>query len=297
MSSPRTTVGAAISKARAQIGTYPIMPDGFSQLSRHGTSFFYRTADETGGKEALTFDVGTDFDELDQGFFAAAPPDVAEPAPEPMRFDDLDPIAPARPEPRPFVRRARDLTSSARGALRSFAGAATRRSMPALRQATRWSAAAGRTSARAVTAAARVGARQARTQILRLIELARNTPRERRLIAAGVAALVFVTGVSAVVVASRGNGRPTPAAVQPIASGTAGACEAPPAPDPVTVATAEATPASLAGTEATPAPVITPPTRKRKQTKGPARNAVRAKAAKPSGSLPTNAANRPAFSR
>jgi len=287
----------------AQIGTYPIMPDGFSQLSRHGTSFFCRTADETGGKEALTFEVEP-FDELEQGFFAAAPPDVAEPAPEPMRFDDLDPIAPARPEPRAFVRRARDVTSSARGALRSFADAATRRSRPVLARATRWSAAAGRTSARAVTAAARIGARQARTQILRLIEMARNTPRERRLIAAGVAALVFVTGVSAVVVASRGNGRPTPAAVQPLASGTAGACEAPAAADPVTVATADATPASLADAEATPAPVVTPPTRKRKQTKGPARNAVRAKpsaakqsAAKPSGSLPTSAASRPAFSR
>jgi hypothetical protein len=288
------------------------MPDGFSQLSRHGTSFFCRTADETGGKEALTFDVETDldrpddapFDELERGFFAAAPPDVAEPAPEPMRFDDLDPIAPARPEPRAFVRRARNVTSSARGALRSFAGAATRRSLPVLTRATRWSAAAGRTTARAVTAAARVGARQARTQILRLIEMARNTPRERRLIAAGLAALLLVTGVSAVVVASRGNGRPTPAAVQPIASGAAGACEAPPALEPVTVATADAIPASLVGMEATPAPVISPPTRKRKQTQGPARQTVRAtppaakpSAAKPSGYLPTNAANRPAFSR
>ncbi len=248
------------------------------------------------------------FDELDQGFFAAAPPEVAEPAPEPMRFDDLDPIAPARPEPRAFVRRARNVTAAARGALRSFAGEAARRGMPALARATRWSAAAGRTSARAVTAAARLGARGARTQILRLIEMARNTPRERRLIAAGVAALVFVTGVSAVVVASRGNGRPAPAAVQPIASRTAGVCEAP-APDPVTVATAEETPASLADTEETPAPVITPTPRKRKQTRGPARNAVRAKpsigqpsggqpsGAKPSGQFPTSAASKPVFSR
>jgi len=253
------------------------------------------------------------FDELERGFFAAAPPDVAEPPPEPMRFDDLDPIAPPLPEPRPLVRRARDVTSSARGALRnvrSRAGAAAQRTLPAVARATRWSAAASaaawRISARAVTAAARVGAREARARTARLIEMARNTPRERRLLAAGIAALVFVTGLSAVVVASRGNGRPTPPAVHAVASGT-GACEAPPAAPPVTVAAAEATPASFAtsadatsaATDESIAPQAAPPPRKRKQSKSPARHTVRVKpsGAKPSGTIPTAAANRPMFSR
>jgi len=242
------------------------------------------------------------FDELERGFFAAAPPDVAEPPPEPMRFDDLDPIAPPRPEPRPLVRRARDVTSSARGALRS--------TLPAVARATCWSAAASaaawRISARAATAAARVGAREARARTARLIEMARNTPRERRLLAAGIAALVFVTGLSAVVVASRGNGRPTPPAVHAVASGS-GACEAPPAEPPVTVAVAEATPASFAtsadatsaATDESSAPQAAPPPRKRKQSKSPARHTVRVKpsGAKPSGTIPTAAATKPMFSR
>lgn len=45
------------------------------------------------------------WDDLEQGFFASAPPDVPEPPPEPARFDDLFPPEPPRPDRLAAVRR------------------------------------------------------------------------------------------------------------------------------------------------------------------------------------------------
>jgi hypothetical protein len=46
------------------------------------------------------------FDDLEQAFFAAAPPDEAEPAPVPDGFDDLVAVGPAPRDPLAALRRA-----------------------------------------------------------------------------------------------------------------------------------------------------------------------------------------------
>ena len=143
--------------------------------------------------------------ELEHRFFAAAPPDVPEPPPEPMRFDDLDPVEPLPPSPwRAQLSRTWRATAPARRRLHAAGRDAYRRAAPAVVRAWRrsillsvvarkWSATALRRSAPAL-AALRIGARN------------------HRLIAAGAAALVVVMGISAVVVASRGGGRAEQAA-------------------------------------------------------------------------------------
>jgi hypothetical protein len=60
------------------------------------------------------------FAELEEAFFASAPPEVAEPAAEPERFDDL--LAPIAVEPR-FVVALRRLLVAVRAAWRRLAGA------------------------------------------------------------------------------------------------------------------------------------------------------------------------------
>jgi hypothetical protein len=128
------------------------------------------------------------WNELERGFFATAPPDVAEPAPEPMRFDDLEPIAPPPREWRARMARAWAATGGARGVLRSVT--------PVL------------------TTAARVTVRGARAQATRLPVTLRNISRDRRLVAVAAAALLVVTGISAGVVASRGGARPPAGSVR-----------------------------------------------------------------------------------
>jgi len=208
--------------------------------------------------------------ELEQGFFAAAPPDVPEPPPEPARFDDLDPIGPARPDWRIRLRRAARAgwaaAAAAPGALRPLARTVARRSEPML--------------ARARQVSIRVSAT--------FVTTLRSRARDRRMVAAAVAALIVVMGVSAGVVASRGTARSSPA-VDPVV--------AMPGPLPIpTPAPARPTPAlsdlltgfeegalaSMVPIEARatkrPDPVIRKrPGRPRKHAKAPARHAAPAK--------------------
>jgi hypothetical protein len=198
--------------------------------------------------------------ELEQGFFAAAPPDVPEPPPEAARFDDLDPIGPARPDWRVRLRRAARAglaaVSAAPGALRPLVRTVARRSEPML--------------ARARLASIRVSAR--------LVTTLRSRARDRRMVAAAVAALILVMGISAGVVASRGAARatlpapmPTPAPLQP-----------PPAPSDLLTGFEEGALASMVPLEARatklPEPAIHKrPGRPRKHAKGPARHVAPAK--------------------
>lgn len=217
--------------------------------------------------------------ELEHRFFAAAPPDVPEPPPEPMRFDDLDPVEPLPPSPwRARLSRTWRATAPARRRLHATGRDAYRRAAPAVVRAWRrsillsvvarkWSATALRWSAPAL-AALRIGARN------------------HRLIAAGAAALVVVMGISAVVVASRGGGRAEQVASLPPAPG--GACpmvaEAAPENAPETILMSAAEPEMVDPSDAI-APAPAPPVRhKRKHAKHPARHAphVAVKPAKPS---------------
>jgi hypothetical protein len=141
------------------------------------------------------------WDDLEQGFFAAAPPDVPEPPAEAMRFDDLDPVAPdvsrhgrtAAVQRRLATWRAKAIASGA---------VARRRLTPAVGAA--W--VTSRRSARRFAVLARVVADAGRAGLPRLLAVLRDSQRRARVLAASVAALVAVTGVSAGVVASRGNG-------------------------------------------------------------------------------------------
>ena len=218
--------------------------------------------------------------ELEHRFFAAAPPDVPEPPPEPMRFDDLDPVEPLPPSPwRARLSRTWRATAPARRRLHAAGRDAYRRAAPAVVRvwrrsillsmvARKWSATALRRSAPAL-AALRIGARN------------------HRLIAAGAAALVVVMGISAVVVASRGGGRTEQAASVPPAPG--GACamiaEAAPqaAPEPILMSAAE--PAMTDPSDAIAPDAARPVRHKRKHAKHPARHAPRV-AVKPAKASP-----------
>lgn len=236
------------------------------------------------------------WDELEQGFFAAAPPDVPEPAPEPMRFDDLDPVGPARPQSRAAAWRAAAAASAGNAwrkltPAKASAAAAWRRLAPGV-------VVVSRRSARHVAAAARLAARVGQAQVPRLLAIFRNSSRQVRLLAAGAAALIAVTGVSAGVVASRGNGRALP--VAPHAQSTiASGLIAPPTHPPASLAPPTLPSPAIAMTvapdedplpaSASIAPAATAPApRKRKHTKTPARLAVRAKAGTipPAGKIP-----------
>ncbi len=228
--------------------------------------------------------------ELEHGFFAAAPPEVPGPPPEPMRFDDLDPVGPA--PPRWHVRLSRELTAARPGRmLQAAVRAARRRSAPALARAwERASPALARAWRRSVDVSAAVVKRSALA-----LAAARLGARNHRLIAAGAAALIAVMGVSAGVVASRGGAGATIAGA-PIAAGsaaaTAGVARAqvseksngavlPAALDPS--AAAEPWLAARAGESREPIAGAPPPAPRprRKHAKHPARQVVRVKPAKP----------------
>jgi hypothetical protein len=63
------------------------------------------------------------FDDLEQAFFAAAPPDEAAPAAAPERFDDLVALGPAPTDPLAAVRRALGAARAALGRLFAPPGA------------------------------------------------------------------------------------------------------------------------------------------------------------------------------
>lgn len=221
--------------------------------------------------------------ELEQGFFATAPPDVPEPPAEPARFDDLDPIGPARPDWRIRLQRAARAgwaaAAAAPGALQPLARTVARRSEPMLARARQ------------------VSIRLSATFVTTL----RSRARDRRMVAAAVAALILVMGVSAGVVASRGAARSTPAVDTVVALPSPPPVlppppvPAPPAPSDLLTGFEEGALASMVPIEARatklPDPVIRQrPGRLRKHAKGPARHAAPAK-------RPAVAAAKPARAR
>jgi hypothetical protein len=166
------------------------------------------------------------WDELERGFFAAAPPDVPGPPAEPMRFDDLDPVAPDVSRHRRTAAFERRLAAWRAKAMAS-AAIARRRLTPAVGSA--W--VASRRSALRFAVFARAVAGAGRARFPRLLAVLGDSQRRTRVLAASVAALVAVTGVSAGVVASRGSGggRTSPLRAQPaIASTRMVAAEIPP---------------------------------------------------------------------
>jgi hypothetical protein len=183
-----------------------------------------------------------------------------------MRFDDLDPL-PAEISQHRRADAARRLGASA--------AAAWRRLTPAVSAAS----AASRRSALRLAAIARTLSQAGRAQLLPpLLAVFRNGSRQTRVLAAGIAALVAMTGVSAGVVASRGSGgvRPVPTrsplaiassrAVAPVIAAPAVAMTLVPDEDP-----SPASP-SIATVAPTPGP------RKRKHAKAPGAQPARANA-------------------
>ena len=219
--------------------------------------------------------------ELERGFFATAPPDVAEPAPEPLRFDDLEPIALPPEEWRARMASAWAAAAPARRMLRSVTPV--------------------------VTAAARVTLRGGRAQAARLSVVLRNISRDRRLVAVAVAALFAVTSISAGVVASRGTSARKPpesvrvgvANVAVAAAGPAVSEGAPPPPAPV--AAFEDDPSLSPGSIVPELPELSepvpPPQHSRsKDTKGSPRHGAHAKSAV-AGKPPARSIARPASGR
>jgi hypothetical protein len=218
--------------------------------------------------------------ELEQGFFATAPPDVPEPPPAPPCFDDLDPIGPARPDWRIRLRRTARTgwlaVSTAPGALRPLVRTVARRSEPMI--------------ARARQASIRVSAR--------FVTTLRSRARDRRMVAAAAAALILVMGISAGVVASRGTARPTPAAdtVAAMPMPSPAPVPSPPAPSDLLTGFEEGALASMVPLEARATKRLQPvirkrPARVREHATAPAKHSVPAKR---TAVLPVA---RPAFSR
>jgi hypothetical protein len=209
---------------------------------------------------------GGDFSELEQSFFASAPPDVPVPPAEPERFDDLFPAEP-RPEAKPPAMGGRlqgawvttatvrasmaRVAGNARGFLERVVGGVGRSARLALGWARRERVA---TSARAWRGAGRaVGA--ARAGILRTVRavgagIVGALPVQAadwRAIA-GVASLALLMGISAAVVASRdGSRRRSPAAATALAPRAH-----PPAPSVATTPLAPTAVPPVAPADATP---------------------------------------------
>jgi len=225
--------------------------------------------------------------DLEHGFFAAAPPDVPEPPPEPMRFDDLeDPAGPPPPPGRAQLTQIWRAVLEARRVLRLAVRDGYRRGVPAAARAWR----------RSIQASAQVSVTFLRWSIAASATVARRSApalgalrigaRNHRFMAAGAAALMVVMCISAVVVASRGAS-PVALAHAPLVLLAGGACpmaseeEAPPSLDSsVDMSTAEPELGDPADT-ISPDPMPPPVRHKRKLAKRPARHVVPAKAVKP----------------
>jgi hypothetical protein len=224
----------------------------------------------------------TPFSDLEKDFFASAPPEVAQPAPEPMRFDDLVPIEAPRPaEVATFrreiptgARRALNAASTARASFARWLDQAGRRVRPGLasfkgRAATiastasrrsRGALAAASRGSRAAFVAARTASAHTRAGARRLVGL---LAAHRRFAVAVAIAVVVVTGVSVSVgLASRGGSAArAPVATAPAPATPAPAISAPVAPEPAPSPTAGPTVLAQAAPAETPAaPVETQPT-------------------------------------
>ncbi|HEY7371957.1 MAG TPA: hypothetical protein VIF57_07235 [Polyangia bacterium] len=162
------------------------------------------------------------WDDLDQAFFASAPPDVPEAPAAPERFDDLFPEAAATPARRARATTPEDAVAQGRAAaaaaasralLRRASGAIGRGARPAVASVGRVTSAScravGRSSARVIRAAGRVTSRTAQAAIpaaARLAGALRIGRLNGQTVAIVVASVILLSGLSAVVVASRGNG-------------------------------------------------------------------------------------------
>ena len=188
--------------------------------------------------------VDTSWDDVDQAFFASAPPDVPQPAPEPERFDDLFPDLPVeeKREAPVALRRAAAAATATRASLRRAWLNVGRGARPAIaaagRQAARLTTATWRQSARAFGSAGRATTRALRTvrpAVGRLVGRLRVPRVNGQAVAIALASVMLIMGLSAVVVASRSSARanlpaaPTLERRASSADGTLVASAAPPA--------------------------------------------------------------------
>ncbi|HEY2731370.1 MAG TPA: hypothetical protein VGK52_15610 [Polyangia bacterium] len=177
----------------------------------------------------------SDWTELERRFFAAAPPEVAVQPPPAPSFDDLEPtdssaVAARRTRrglaraPRQPRRRERELAPA--GFLRRLARTAWARAQPPSARAWRWTAARLRVQARRLAPSLRATRdwtfeRAKRGLGVLASRLAKDLPErpDGKTIAAAMAALIVLFGVSATVLGSRSNLRlpSVPAAAAPLA--------------------------------------------------------------------------------
>jgi hypothetical protein len=226
----------------------------------------------------------TPFSDLERDFFACAPPEVAQKAPEPMRFDDLVPIEAPRPvDVKSFrreiptgARRALNAASTARASVTRWLDRTGPRVRPALASVKRRAAALAATASRGSKVALGAAARGSRAAFVAARSASAHTRAgahrivglfaERRGFALALAIAVVVAGVSVSVgvLASRGGSgarprvsvatapapvTPAPAISAPIASET-----------PAASSIAGPTLLAQAAPAETPAPVETPAT-------------------------------------
>jgi len=196
------------------------------------------------------------WDDLEQGFFASAPPDVPEPPPEPARFDDLFPPEPPRPDRLAAVRRT---VATAAATTR----VSTRRAVVAAANVTRASttravAHVRRHALPALARARRVAAgRFAATGRFRAVLWSWRPDRRSLAIALTIAVVV---GLSGGVIAARGATPPArvlavapPAPAAPVGVRAPRAAVTPPsAPAPTTAALQPSPPVLPAATAVTP---------------------------------------------
>lgn len=154
--------------------------------------------------------------DLEQGFFAGAPPEVPATPPAPMRFDDLEPIPTPRVERRLRQRRALDIAPAERAELRPLIVRAGARCVPLISwvrarvraRAPRLSAVARAKVGEALRLSLNVAVRKTRALATRVIAAIPTNSADRWMVAS-LAALFVLVGVSAVVIASRGGARST----------------------------------------------------------------------------------------
>ena len=201
------------------------------------------------------------WDDVDQAFFASAPPEVPELPQEAERFDDLFPAAvaaaPEKHERPAALRRASAAAISTRASLQR----GWSRVRPAIastgRQAARLTRAVWQRSARASAWVGTAG-RAVRPAVGRLVGVLRLRRLNPQTVALAVACVILISGVSAVVVASRSGAHaslpPTPLEPRASAAGTTVASVAPVASQPFPAESELATAPNMQSSPAEPEP-------------------------------------------
>jgi hypothetical protein len=211
------------------------------------------------------------WNDVEQGFFAGAPPDSPQKTPPPLRFDDLEPIPTPRVERRLRQRRAADIAVADRAELRPVLVRVGARCVPVLKRAhvriARASAPAWRRAREAARAAAQLAGRGARRLAAR-ISAAVPAGSPDRWAVASLAALFLLVGVSAVVAATRGGAAALPPAktlsANVRASASVALAHVTPRPAPAPAAVADPAPAAEPQPDASVPPATkSPPTTSR----------------------------------